>query len=222
MLSGLEIDKAKRSFEDVRVGKELAALRKKYARPAPTFFAEIDESKGKEYVFYHTAMDYLYAAVKGVHFRKGREHRSDCIPISSNLAFDRNTANATEYRHKDKIVEIIDESKANINRLYMAIRTADEQEREVLFDRIADEKARRDKEVSKWLTSKNVLMLLLRHYEKNSAADWRIYAALMVHPLFTRLVWNYFEKDNVKIVESKRGEYSLYGKRYAKKDRYRW
>ena len=222
VLSGLEIDKAKRSFEDVRVGKELAALRKKYARPAPTFFAEIDESKGKEYVFYHTAMDYLYKAVKEVHFRKGREHRSDCIPISSNLAFDRNTANATEYRHKDKIVEIIDESKANINRLYMAIRTADEQEREVLFDRIADEKSRRDKEVSKWLTSKNVLMLLLRHYEKNSAADWRIYAALMVHPLFTRLVWNYFEKDNVKIVESKRGEYSLYGKRYAKKDRYRW
>ena len=163
VLSGLEIDKAKRSFEDVRVGKELAALRKKYSRPAPTFFAEIDESKGKEYVFYHTAMDYLYKAVKEVHFRKGREHRSDCIPISSNLAFDRNTANATEYRHKDKIVEIIDESKANINRLYMAIRTADEQEREVLFDRIADEKSRRDKEVSKWLTSKNVLMLLLRH-----------------------------------------------------------
>ena len=39
-----------------------------------------------------------------------------------------------------------------------------------------------------------------------------IYAALMVHPLFTKLVWNYFEKDNVKIVESKRSEYSLFGK----------
>ncbi len=44
----------------------------------------------------------------------------------------------------------------------------------------------------------------------------------MMHPLLTKLVWNYFEKDNVKIVENKRGEYSLYGKRYAKKDRYRW
>ncbi len=37
----------------------------------------------------------------------------------------------------------------------MAIRTADEQEREVLFDRIADEKSRRDKEASKWLTNEN-------------------------------------------------------------------
>ena len=47
VLSGLEIDKAKRSYDNVNVGKELSALRKKYNRPAPTFFKEIDE-KGKE------------------------------------------------------------------------------------------------------------------------------------------------------------------------------
>lgn len=38
VMSGLEIDKAKRAFEDVSVGKELSALRKKYNKSSPKFF----------------------------------------------------------------------------------------------------------------------------------------------------------------------------------------
>ena len=70
VLSGLEIDKAKRAYDNVNVGKELSALRKKYNRPAPIFFKEIDE-KGKEneYAFYDTAMDYIYQAVKKLQWK---------------------------------------------------------------------------------------------------------------------------------------------------------
>lgn len=71
VLSGLEIDKAKRSYDNVNVGKELSALRKKYNRPAPMFFKEIDErDKENEYEFYDTAMDYIYQAVKNLTFKK--------------------------------------------------------------------------------------------------------------------------------------------------------
>ena len=189
VLSGLEIDKAKRTFEDIRVSKELTALRKKYARPSPQFFAEIDERKTKQYAFYPTAMDYLYARVKKLHFRKGREQYEVYRPISSNLSYNISSGNATEYRHKNKIVAIIDESKAAVNRLYQAIRTADEQERKVLYAQIADIKKERDKQVSKWLTNENVLILVLRHYEKNSAADWRVYAALINHPIFSEFLY---------------------------------
>ena len=217
VLSGLEIDKAKRSFEDVHVGKELSVLRRKYKRPAPQFFAEIDESRGKQYTFYHTAMDYLYAFVNKIHFRKGREQYGDYRPISSSLAYDIGSGNATEYRHKDKIVEIIDESKARINRLYLTIRTADEQEREVLYEQIADIKAERDKQVSKWLTNENVLILVLRHYEKNSAADWRIYAALINHPIFSELLWELYDGTAKQVTEDENGEYTLYGRKFAKK-----
>ena len=96
----------------------------------------------------------------------------NCRPITlqTSLAYDISSWNATEYRHKDKIVQIIDESKAAVNRLYQMIRTADEQEREVLYAQIADVKAERDKHVARWLTNENVLILVLRHYEKNSAA----------------------------------------------------
>ena len=219
VLSGLEIDKAKRTFENVRVSKELTALRKKYARPSPQFFTEIYEHKTKQYAFYHTAMDYLYAQVKKLHFRKGREQYEVYRPISSNLAYNISSGNATEYRHKDKIVAIIDESKAAVNRLYQTIRAADEQEHEVLYAQIADIKAERDKQVSKWLTNENVLILVLRHYEKNSAADWRIYAALIDHPIFSELLWELYDGTALQVVEDENGEYTLYGRKFTKKYR---
>ena len=216
VLSGLEIDKAKRTFEDIRVSKELTALRKKYARPSPQFFAEIDERKTKQYAFYPTAMDYLYARVKKLHFRKGREQYEVYRPISSNLSYNISSGNATEYRHKNKIVAIIDESKAAVNRLYQAIRTADEQERKVLYAQIADIKKERDKQVSKWLTNENVLILVLRHYEKNSAADWRVYAALINHPIFSELLWELYDGTALQVVEDENGEYTLYGRKFTK------
>lgn len=217
VLSGLEIDKAKRSFENISVSKELTMLRKKYQRPSPNFFAEIDESRSKQHAFYHTAMDDLYALVNKVHFRKGREQYGDYLPISSSLAYDVGSGNATEYRHKDKIVQIIDESKAAINRLYLSIRTADEQEREVLYEQITDIKAERDRQVTKWLTNENVLILVLRHYEKNSAADWRIYAAFINHPIFSELLWELYDGTAKEVTEDENGEYSLYGRKFAKK-----
>lgn len=217
VISGLEIDKAKRSFENISVNKELTVLRKKYKRPSPNFFAEIDESRSKQHAFYHTAMDDLYALVNKMHFRKGREQYGDYRPISSSLAYDIGSGNATEYRHKDKIVQIIDESKAAINRLYLSIRTADEQEREVLYEQITDIKAERDQQVAKWLTNENVLILVLRHYEKNSAADWRIYAAFINHPIFSELLWELYDGTAKEVTEEENGEYSLYGRKFAKK-----
>lgn len=81
VLSGLEIDKAKRSYDNVNVGKELSALRKKYNRPAPMFFKEIDErDKENEYEFYDTAMDYIYQAVKKFNFQKGKKKRVNYTP----------------------------------------------------------------------------------------------------------------------------------------------
>lgn len=218
VLSGLEIDKAKRSFDKVSVGKELVALRKKYDSPAPKFFAKIDEKvKDKQYVFYDTAMDCIYKLASEIRFRKGREQDSLLRPISSILAYDIASGNATEYRHKDKIVAIIDEYKAKINRLYMELRSADEQEREVIYDRIADGKTERDKKVAKWLTNENVLILVIRHYEKNSASDWRIYAALINHPIFSELLFDLYDRFAIKVVEDPDGGGSLYGRKFAKK-----
>lgn len=216
VLSGLEIDKAKRAYDIVNAGKELIALRKKYDKPSPVFFQEIDESnKEKQYIFYDTAMDYVYAIASKIHFRKGREQFCLYRPISEQLAYNLASGNATEYRHKDKIVGIIDDVKAKTNRLYMELRTADEQEWEVIYAQISDIKTERDKLVNKWLTNENVLMLVLRHYEKNSSSDWRIYAALINHPVFSDLLFELYDRFP-KIEENESGKYLLYGRKFAK------
>ena len=160
-------------------------------------------------------MDYVYAIASKIHFRKGREQFCLYRPISEQLAYNLAFGNATEYRHKDKIVGIIDDVKAKTNRLYMELRTADEQEREVIYAQISDIKTERDKLVNKWLTNENVLMLVLRHYEKNSSSDWRIYAALINHPVFSDLLFELYDRFP-KIEENESGKYLLYGRKFAK------
>lgn len=217
VLSGLEIDKAKRAYDNVNVGKELSALRKKYNRPAPIFFKEIDE-KGKEneYAFYDTAMDYIYQAVKKFNFQKGKKKSVFYMPISWAIVDKTTSDNATGYRHRDKIIEICDESKARISRLYMELRVADDQEKEVLYEKIAEEKAERDRQVSKWLTSENVLIFVVRHYEKNSPSDWRIYAPIVNAPMFEKFSRN--QALPIGCVEEKAdGEFTVYGKKFARK-----
>lgn len=216
VLSGLEIDKAKRSYDNVNVGKELSALRKKYNRPAPMFFKEIDEKqKENEYEFYDTAMDYIYQAVKKFNFQKGKKKRVDYTPISWTIIDKTASDNATDYRHRDKIIEICDECKAKISRLYMELRIADEQEKELVYDKIAEAKVERDRLVSKWLTNENVLILVLRHYEKNSPSDWRIYAPIVNTPQFK----NFSRCTALPIgcvAEKEDGDFVVYGKKFAR------
>jgi hypothetical protein len=217
VLSGLEIDKAKRAYDNVNVGKELSALRKKYNRPAPIFFKEIDE-KGKEneYAFYDTAMDYIYQAVKKFNFVKGKRKRVNYMPISWVVGENTTSDNATDYRHRDKIIEICEEYRKKIDRLYMELRIADDQEREVLYDRITEEKADRDRQVSKLLTSKNVLIFVVRHYEKNRPSDWRIYAPIVNSNRFK----DFMLKGGSPIgfvEENENGSIVVYGKKFARK-----
>ena len=217
VLSGLEIDKAKRAYDNVNVGKELSALRKKYNRPAPIFFKEIDENqKENEYAFYDTAMDYIYQAVKKFNFQKGKRKRINYMPISWVVGDKTTSDNATDYRHRDKIIEICEEYRTRIDRLYMELRTADDQEREVIYDRIAEEKAERDRQVSKWLTSENVLIFVVRHYEKNRPSDWRIYAPIVNSHHFK----DFMLKGGSPIgfvEENENGSIVVYGKKFARK-----
>ena len=218
VLSGLEIDKAKRSFEDVRAGKELATLRKKYARPAPMFFREIDKTYNrgkKQYIFHNTTMDYIYKTVWAFHFRKGKEKAKDYEPISWVFGNRATSDNVTDYRHRDKIIEICDEYKARIDKLYMELRSADDKEREVIYERIQEEKAERDCKVSRWLTSINVMVFVIRHYEKNNSSDWRIYAPLINTELFRKEMFA-DEKLMLYIEENPDGPYCMYGRNFAK------
>ena len=217
VLSGLEIDKAKRAYDNVNVGKELSVLRKKYNRPAPIFFKEIDEKgKDNEYEFYDTAMDYIYQTVKKFNFLKGKRKRINYMPISWVVGENTTSDNATDYRHRDKIIEICEEYRKRIDRLYMELRVVDDQEREVLYERIEEEKAERDRQVSKWLTSRNVLIFVARYYEKNRPSDWRIYAPIVNAHHFKEFMLKGGSPIGF-VEENRNGNIIVYGKKFARK-----
>lgn len=216
VLSGLEIDKAKRAYDNVNVGKELSALRKKYNRPTPIFFKEIDEKgKDNEYEFYDTAMDYIYQAVKKFNFVKGKRKSINYMPISWVVGENTTSDNATDYRHRDKIIEICEEYRKRIDRLYMELRVVDDQEREVLYERIEEEKAERDRQVSKWLTSRNVLIFVARYYEKNRPSDWRIYAPIVNAHHFKEFMLKGGSPIGF-VEENRNGNIIVYGKKFAR------
>ena len=70
------------------------------------------------------------------------------MPISWVVGENTTSDNATDYRHRDKIIEICEEYRKKIDRLYMELRVVDNQEKEVLYERLEEEKAERDKQVS--------------------------------------------------------------------------
>lgn len=105
VMSGIEIDKAKKEF-DIDNSKELDKLREKYKpflletkidkngdevtkKKMPHFFSHISRQKGyynpkkKDYCKYHTSMDYLQTVVNG--FKIKNSYKKDWLPFVSIL-----------------------------------------------------------------------------------------------------------------------------------------
>lgn len=97
VMSGIEIDKAKKEF-DINNSKELDKMREKYKeelsdeynkKKIPHFFSHIARQKGyynpekKNYCKYHTSMDYLQTIVNG--FKIKNPYKKDWLPFVSIL-----------------------------------------------------------------------------------------------------------------------------------------
>ncbi len=132
------------------------------------------------------------------------------------MAYVDDKGTSSDYRHKDKVVAICAEYSEKINKMYQAIRTADSQERAVLYETITQLKAERDKKVAKQITNDTVLKLVIKHYEKNKASDWRLYAALINNPAFEDDVYKIFKNRYTRVVECEDGEYIVYGRKFTK------
>lgn len=119
VMSGIEIDKAKKEF-DIDNNKELEKMRRKYAveltkdskKQMPHFFAHISRQKGyynpakKDYCKYHTSMDYLNTVVNG--FKIKNPYRKDWLPFVSVL--------------DDSSFKISNINQKQINRIYSLLK----------------------------------------------------------------------------------------------------
>ena len=218
VLSGIEIDKAKRAYDKVNVSKEISKITKKHSVIAPEFFREIDFDYGvkeRQYAFYNAPMEYVYRSVKDIDYRKGKEKEIEYRAISDMLKEPTPKSTSTVYEHRDKIVSISKEYKEKLDFLYSELRRADDDEKDYLYAKIKQTKDERNEKVKELLSEEYVLYLILKEYEKEASENWHLYAPLLESELFKSML----EQSKVKmqkIVEKDDGEYDLYGLKFAK------
>lgn len=119
VMSGIEIDKAKKEF-DINNAKELDKMREKYKeelsdeynkKKMPHFFAHISRQKGyynpqkKNYCKYNTSMDYLQTIVNG--FKIKNPYKKDWLPFVSILNNELFRTNRVNQKQINKIYSIL-------------------------------------------------------------------------------------------------------------------
>lgn len=119
VMSGIEIDKAKKEF-DISNSKELDKMRLKYKeelsdeynkKRIPHFFAHISRQKGyynpkkRNYSKYNTSMDYLQTIING--FRIKNPYKKDFLPFVSILDNELFRTNRVNQKQINKIYSIL-------------------------------------------------------------------------------------------------------------------
>lgn len=119
VMSGIEIDKAKKEF-DINNAKELDKMREKYKgelsdeynkKKIPHFFAHISRQKGyynpkkKNYCKYNTSMDYLHTIVNG--FKIKNPYKKDWLPLVSILDNSKFYSSHVNQKQINKIYHIL-------------------------------------------------------------------------------------------------------------------
>lgn len=119
VMSGIEIDKAKKEF-DINNAKELDRMREKYKeelsdeynkKKMPHFFAHISRQKGyynpekKNYCKYNTSMDYLQTIVNG--FKIKNPYKKDWLPFVSILNNSKFYSTHVNQKQINKIYSIL-------------------------------------------------------------------------------------------------------------------
>ena len=219
VLSGIEIDKAKRAYDNINVTKELIAIRNKYEKINPDFFKEIDfspEDSAKEYEHFYTTMDHIYRLADKLKFNAGRKHKTYYTSAAGIVDALIPSGNSTDYRHRDKVIEICEEYKTKLNALYDLYSKADKSEKAVLYETITQTKAERDELVATQINSYAVLVLLIRYYEQKDSSNWHVYEPIVKHPLYRKMQSGY-GYTMPEIVEDDSGEYTLYDLKFTKK-----
>ncbi|MCI6659154.1 MAG: hypothetical protein MSC55_05545 [Faecalibacterium sp.] len=218
VLSGIEIDKAKRAYDKVNVSKEISKITNKHSVIVPEFFREIDFDYGvkeRNYIFYNAPMEYVYRSVKDIDYRKGKDKEIPYRAISDMLKEPTPKSTSTVYEHRDKIVSISKEYKEKLDFLYSELRRADDDEKDYLYVKIKQTKDKRNEKVKELLSEEYVLYLILKEYEKETGENWHLYAPLLESELFKSMLEQSKEKMQ-KVVEKDDGEYDLYGLKFAK------
>lgn len=245
VLSGIEIDKAKKEFM-VDSTAEIKKLKDKYAavdsdgkKIKPNFFGRIDRGKGyynsakKKYKFHDTTMDYLQRTINRYH---KKYEKSDIIPFS-NLLLPKSEcmkSNLVNYPQVNDILDAARKMKAKTAYLWMEISKDKEaafghkvewdQDRLVygtsrVYDEIKEVKNEFKEYVKKKKLNKSTAYRLLRAIEEpwNSDISRTLFYLLFSAPNDSFLELLNTSGDAVSaLMEDTAGDIGIYGFRFRK------
>ena len=229
VLSGIEIDKAKRKY-DTDVVKELGILYKKYKDMdsclcKPLFFKTIDEDnqrqtkKGDCYYAYNTAMDFIWQGVDNINFLRGKAKKATLLNLSSFVTKPVGTPSKTDYLHKDKIVLLVQKYDAERKKLRLKKEYADENTSFVIDQKMLVLKQECHEAVNKLCSSKYVVWLVLNEIEKEQNSSISNCLFEMLFEKQNKIANEMFvdqNNDKVHLERDDNGDLLLYGIRYKK------
>lgn len=245
VLSGIEIDKAKRAYPNIAVATELWRLYDKYGTERPQFFEVMDEKnvaaavryekdakvrkqkrkemrESKEYYAYRTAMQYVYQTAKYIDHRKGKPKFLTFTPIIDMIREPLGVKTPMAERQRDTIVALCQEYKEILPKLYKKLRDVDEDEREVVYADIQAKKEEREQRIGALLHDEYVLYLVLQYFDKEcetaqkkNMENWNLYAPILKSELFLKMLKN-SQEQLMELVEDTDGDVELYGKKYKR------
>lgn len=238
VLSGIEIDKAKKEF-DVNTQKELHKLKSKYTIltgkgentkiKKPIFFKMITLNNGyslnpkHKYEYFNTPMDYLQKLVNKFNFRK-YGISNDVIPFSDIIAplnaHGLPLSYVKQCKEKSKrILNLIKCLYSEIQNLYINYDNKSKEEKEKIRIIVNDKKDECVKYINDISLSPYSMYLLIKELDNESQTK---YVALIFNTIFRtpnqeffKMVKQYSE-DIYEIVEDPNGELELFGYKYSK------
>lgn len=231
VLSGVEIDKAKREF-DINSGAEINALKRKYRitedekNVKPNFFKMITTENGYElsentrYKYFRTSMDYLQKIISRFNFREGRECKRQVVPFMDIVKTpESNVRQGYYYTQRDRIIATIRAAKEERRKLFCGFDLLSGDEKANTW-RIAGEiKQKCIEEVEKMSTCPATMYLVLRDLESKETRD---VARFVFEVLFGRPDEVFFtmiqesQEDVYTLVESEDGDLELYGFKFKR------
>jgi hypothetical protein len=202
-----------KQFDDKETERKLRYIKDKKERAEK----RTELKKGDDhYSSYNTAMQHVFSAAKSIDYRNGKPKETTYLQITDMIKKPPFPGTSTVYSQKNKLVELCDKYKSELDALYKELREADEDEKETVYSEIRKKKDERNEIIKNKLTSEYLLYLLLEHYEKDGCENWHIFAPILNNEMFKHMLSESKEKL-MTVVQDDGGEYTLYGKKYAKK-----
>lgn len=238
VLSGIEIDKAKKEF-DVNTQKELHKLKAKYSVyvgdeenkriKKPMFFKMITLNNGytlnpkHKYAYFHTPMDYLQKIINQFNFRRNTLDEitipfSDIVmPVNLHSMPSDYVVKMSEKAYR--VLDLIKQLKQEISSLYINYDSKSKEEKKNIHDIVQDKKEECINYINDISIAPYAMYLLVKEIdnERNSG-----YARLIFNILYGTPNQSFFgmirdNSDNLfKLVEDDNGDIDLFGYKYSK------